>query len=47
MTSEERAIAVATRSAECLVRVEAFDVEIGNSSMELIKFFTTRRSGKK
>ncbi|HXJ17715.1 MAG TPA: MotA/TolQ/ExbB proton channel family protein [Candidatus Polarisedimenticolia bacterium] len=28
-------------------RVEAFDVEMDNSSMELINYFITRRSGKK
>ena len=28
-------------------KVEAFDVEMDNSSMELINYFLTRRSGKK
>ncbi|PYU28994.1 MAG: flagellar motor protein MotA, partial [Acidobacteria bacterium] len=28
-------------------KVEAFDVEMDNSSMELINYFITRRSGKK
>jgi biopolymer transport protein ExbB/biopolymer transport protein TolQ len=28
-------------------RVEAFDVEMDNSSMELINYFITRRGGKK
>jgi biopolymer transport protein ExbB/biopolymer transport protein TolQ len=28
-------------------KVEAFDVEMENSSMELINYFLTRRSGKK
>jgi len=47
MTSEESPITEVIRSVECLVRVEAFDVELDNSTMELIKYFTTCRSGKK
>jgi hypothetical protein len=43
MTSEEWA---ATRSVECLVRVETLDVDIDNSSMEFVKCFTTRRGRK-
>jgi hypothetical protein len=34
MPSEVRAFAVATRLVECFVKVEAFDVEMDNSSME-------------
>jgi len=47
MASAGRAISVVTCSVECLVRVEAFDVEMDKSSMELIKYFTTCRRGKK
>jgi biopolymer transport protein TolR len=43
MTSEEWA---ATRSVECLVRVETLDVDIDNSSMEFVKCFPTRRGRK-
>jgi len=45
--SEELAIAVASCLGKCLVRVGAFDVEMDNSSMELIKYSITCRGGKK
>ena len=47
VTPGERAIAVITRSVECSIRVEAFDVGIENSSIELVRCFTLRWSGRK
>jgi hypothetical protein len=47
MAPEERAIVVVTHSVERFVRVEAFDVEMENSLMELIQYVITCWSGKK